>query len=247
MHRFFLPPEYIVEDNVTLPADVASQLSRVLRARVGDEIVVLDDTGMEYLVKLGAIDRDSASGTVISKSQSQGEPSVAITLYQGILKADRFEYVLQKGSELGLTSFVPMNCHRTISQNRPSPSRYTRWRKIITEAAEQSGRGRLPVLHEVIDFDSACEKATGVSLIPWEEERATSLKSSLTEWASAADATSSINILIGPEGGFTADEVELAKKNGITPVTLGRRILRAETAGLVTATAVLYELGELGG
>jgi 16S rRNA (uracil1498-N3)-methyltransferase len=247
VHRFFLPPEYIVEDNVTLPADVASQLSRVLRARVGDEIVVLDDTGMEYLVKLGAIDRDSASGTVISKSQSQGEPSVAITLYQGILKADRFEYVLQKGSELGLTSFVPMNCHRTISQNRPSPSRYTRWRKIITEAAEQSGRGRLPVLHEVIDFDSACEKATGVSLIPWEEERATSLKSSLTEWASAADATSSINILIGPEGGFTADEVELAKKNGITPVTLGRRILRAETAGLVTATAVLYELGELGG
>ena len=247
MHRFFVPPECIVEDNVTLPADVASQLSRVLRARVGDEIVVLDDTGMEYLVKLGAIDRDSASGTVISKSQSQGEPSVAITLYQGILKADRFEYVLQKGSELGLTSFVPMNCHRTISQNRPSPSRYTRWRKIITEAAEQSGRGRLPVLHEVIDFDSACEKATGVSLIPWEEERATSLKSSLTEWASAADATSSINILIGPEGGFTADEGELAKKNGITPVTLGRRILRAETAGLVTATAVLYELGELGG
>ena len=247
MHRFFLPPEYIVEDNVTLPADVASQLSRVLRARVGDEIVVLDDTGMEYLVKLGAIDKDPASGTAISKSRSQGEPSVAITLYQGILKADRFEYVLQKGSELGLTSFVPMNCHRTISQNRPSPSRYTRWRKIITEAAEQSGRGRLPVLHEVIDFDSACEKATGVSLIPWEEERATSLKSSLTEWASAADATSSINILIGPEGGFTADEVELAKKNGITPVTLGRRILRAETAGLVTATAVLYELGELGG
>jgi 16S rRNA (uracil1498-N3)-methyltransferase len=247
VQRFFVPPECIVEDNVTLPAEVASQLSRVLRARLGDEIVVLDNTGMEYLIKLDAVYKDSASGTVIGKSQSYGEPYVAITIYQGILKADRFEYVLQKGSELGITSFVPMNCHRTISQNSPSPSRYTRWRKIITEAAEQSGRGRLPVLHEVIDFDSACEKTTGVSLIPWEEERAISLKSSLTDWASAAEAPSSINIIIGPEGGFTADEVELAKKNGITPITLGHRILRAETAGLVTATAVLYELGELGG
>ena len=247
MHHFFVPPECIVEDNVTLPADVASQLSRVLRARLGDEIVVLDDSGTEYLVQLSAIDRDSASGIVISKSKSQGEPSVSITLYQGILKADRFEYILQKGSELGITSFVPVNCHRTISQNKPSASRYTRWRKIITEAAEQSGRGRLPVLHEIINFDSACEKATGISLIPWEWEKTTSLKSSLTYGASNTDAHLSINIFIGPEGGFTTEEVELAKKNRITPVTLGRRILRAETAGLVTAAVILYELGELGG
>ena len=247
MHRFFVPPECIVENNVTLPAEVASQLSRVLRARLRDEITVLDDTGMEYVVRLDAVDRDSASGTVISKSPSQGEPSVAITLYQGILKADRFEYVLQKGSELGISSFVPVNCHRTISQNRPSSPRYTRWRKIIAEASEQSGRGRLPVVQEVIDFDSACEKAIGFSLIPWEEEKATSLKSSLTDRISGAGALSSINIFIGPEGGFTVDEVELANKNGITPVTLGRRILRADTAGIVAATAVLYELGELGG
>ncbi len=247
MHHFFVPPECIVEDNVTLPVDVASQLSRVLRARLGDEIVVLDDSGTEYLVQLSAIDRNSASGIVISKSKSQGEPSVFITLYQGILKADRFEYMLQKGSELGITSFVPVNCHRTISQNKPSDSRYTRWRKIITEAAEQSGRGRLPVLQEIVNFDSACEKATGVSLMPWEGEKATSLKSSLTYVASGTDAHSSINIFIGPEGGFTTEEVEFAKKNRITLVTLGPRILRAETAGIVTAAAILYELGELGG
>lgn len=247
MHRFFIPPECIVDDHVTLPADVARQLSRVLRARVGDEIVVLDNTGAEYLLRLDTVDREAATGTVIRKSQGHGEASVSITLYQGILKADRFEYVLQKGTEVGITSFVPVNCHRTISQNAPSLARYERWRKIITEAAEQSGRGRIPVLSDAVSFDSACSQSDGPSLIPWEEESLVGLKSTLTKWTSSGHPPSVLNIFIGPEGGFTGDEVALARECGVIPVTLGRRILRADTAGIVTATAVLYELGELGG
>lgn len=246
MHRFFVPPESIVGETVALPEHVASQLSRVLRARVGDEIIVLDGTGMEYVLKLDAVDKNQASGSILQKSPSEGEPSIAITLYQGILKADRFEFMLQKGTEVGITTFVPIDCQRTVSQNRPTPARYQRWRKIITEAAEQSRRGRIPVLHEAIDFEVACAQADGPSLIPWEEETTSGLKSALKGWTSG-QPISSANIFIGPEGGFTSDEVELARERGITPVTLGKRILRAETAGVVAAAAVLYEMGELGG
>ena len=247
MHRFFVPPECIAGDAVTLPGDVSHKLRRVLRARAGDEIVVLDDTGMEYLVRLEDVETYGVSGAVIRRYANKTGPSVAITLYQCILKADRFEYVLQKGTEIGITSFVPVICQRTVATNRPSPARYKRWRQIITEAAEQSHRGRIRVLREAMDFDSCCTQAEGTSLIPWEDGSAAGLKSRLGVWTSGEAALPSVNIFIGPEGGFTGDEVDMAGANGLTPFTLGKRILRAETPGLVVASAILYELGELGG
>ena len=204
---------------------------------------MLDDTGMEYVVRLENVDMYGVSGAVIRRYASRTEPSVAITLYQCILKADRFEYVLQKGTEIGITSFVPVICQRTVATNRPSPARYKRWRQIITEAAEQSHRGRIPVLREAMDFDSCCAQAEGTSLIPWEDGSAAGLKSRLGVWTSGGDSLPSVNIFIGPKGGFTGDEVDTAGANGLIPVTLGKRILRAETAGLVVASAILYELG----
>lgn len=249
MHRFFISPDCIDSESVVLPPEVSRQLTRVLRARPGEKIVVLDNSGQEYLITIDDLVRDAVRGTILEKSFGKGEPRIKITLYQGILKSDRFEYVLQKGTEVGISTFVPVYCERSIARaNRDgwSENRVNRWRRIISEAAEQSRRFLLPVLEPSVDFHAACDAFEGEGLIPWEEERSTGLKSALSSLSRDDAGNSSISVFIGPEGGFSTDEIERAVSRGIVPVSLGNRILRAETAGLVAAAAILYELDELG-
>ena len=245
MHRFFVSPDCIDGHDVTLPDNVARQLSRVLRFKPNDRIIVLDDSGWEYVVTLTAVDSNAAHGVVSDKRVSTGEPDVRLVLYQGMLKSDRFEFVLQKGTELGVSAFVPVSCARSVARS-DSANRGVRWRKIITEAAEQSGRGRIPALEKPSEFFNACDNHEGLAIIPWEEEADTGLRSVLMRWKADGVDISSVSIFIGPEGGFTREEVEYARSKGVVTVSLGKRILRAETAGIATAAAVLYELGELG-
>ena len=250
MHRFFVPPDCISGDVVMLPAPVARQLARVLRSRPGDRIVVLDNSGCEYGVILDEVSPDRATGTVADRSLSEGEPATRITLYQAVLKADRFEFVLQKGTELGVSRFVPVLCARSVPRQRGkdwAASRLPRWHKITTEAAEQSRRGRLPALDRPMEFSAACEDVEGLALIPWELHEATGLRTALAQHIAEGNIDSTVSVFIGPEGGFTDEEVALAISRGITPVTLGKRVLRAETAGIASVAAILYELGELGG
>ena len=245
MHRFFVSPDCIDGQDVTLPDNVARQLARVLRLKPGDRIIVLDDSGWEYVVTLTAVDSNAAQGVVTDKRVSSGDPLVRLVLYQGMLKSDRFEFVLQKGTELGVSTFVPVSCARSVAKS-DSANRSVRWRKIITEAAEQSGRGRIPALEKPSEFFSACDAYGGLAIVPWEEEVDTGLRSVLRRWKAADLGISSVSVFIGPEGGFTREEVEYARSKGVVAVSLGKRILRAETAGIAAAAAVLYELGELG-
>ena len=234
-----------------LPEPVSNQLRRVLRARPGDEIIVLDDSGLEFGAVVETLESGEARARVTSRSKSAGEPNVLITLYQAMLKTDKFEFVLQKCTELGVTRFVPIYCERSVPRAQAEGSnRYERWRRIVREAAEQSGRGRLPLVERPLEFIQACEDADSPALLPWEEERDFGLRRALC--AFKADAVGpgdrrTLSLFIGPEGGFSGDEVEIARSHGITSVTLGRRILRAETAGIATVAAAMYELGELGG
>ena len=182
MHRFFVAPDCLSDDSVTLPGHVSRQLARVLRARPGDRIVVLDNSGWEYMVTLTDVRPDQAIGRVIGRSASGSEPAARITMYQGVLKSDRFELVLEKGTELGVTAFVPVFCARSVPKRgepERAATRRDRWHKIITEAAEQSGRGRLPVLEEPVDFSQACDAAGRPAIIPWEGEAETGLKAAL--------------------------------------------------------------------
>jgi 16S rRNA (uracil1498-N3)-methyltransferase len=161
-----------------------------------------------------------------------------------LLKAQKFEWVLQKGTELGIAGFVPVLSSRSIigSVQDVRDAKLERWQRIIAEAAEQSGRAVLPSLAGPMAFKPACQAAAqqGLALIPWEEERVYRLRQAL-------DASPKhISLLIGPEGGFAAEEVATAREAGVVPVTLGPRILRAETAGLAAATAILYALGDFG-
>ncbi len=246
MHRFFVPPHCIDGDRATLPQDAAHQIARVLRLQNGDTIAVMDDSGAEYTVRLDILTPHQAAGAITHRAHGKGEPAVRITLYQGMLKADRFEYVLQKGTELGISRFVPVICERTVARGAPSATRIRRWQRIICEAAEQAGRTRLPILADPVPFAAVCERIVQPALLAWESERTTGIRTALQHIAPQAAAAARIGIVIGPEGGITDAEASRAASAGIPSVSLGSRILRAETAGIIAAAAVLYELGELG-
>ncbi len=258
MQSFFIPPEWIVEDQVSITGWLVHQLRDVLRVKANDRILVLDGSGWEYEVQLKRPSTQRVSGKVIAKYFSQTEPRTRITLYQALLKGSRFEFVLQKCTELGVTTFVPTICDRCVMGNlaNATSSKIVRWKRIIQEAAEQSGRSILPPLQPPLLFRQACEQANCPSLMPWEGERSTGLQAALKEQASLESSPvgegqnsnpPTLNLFIGPEGGFSDAEVEFACTYGIKPVSLGHRILRAETAAVAAVAAILYECGDLGG
>jgi len=249
MHRFFIPREWIDQNKVVITGRQVHQLRDVLRLVAGDHIVVLDNAGWEYEVELERVERGHVSG-MVREIRSAAEPRTKVTLYQALLKGNKFEFVLQKGTELGVACFVPMTCHRCVAKNRVSAKNLERWRKIIVEAAEQSRRGKLPALEPVLPFEEACQSASGFSLLAWEGEKAMMFREALRGEIYRQRIISeknllSVNLFIGPEGGFTPGEVEFARSCGIVPVTLGHRVLRAETAGLVAASVIFYDCGDL--
>jgi len=227
---------------VALQGPLVHQLRDVLRLQLNDRITILDNTGWEYEIGITRLSRDIVTGEIYARILVD-EPNTKVTLYQALLKGDRFEYVLQKCTEIGVSCFVPITCERCMART-PSDNKIGRWRRIITEAAEQSGRGIIPELQPVTKFRETCEAVANPSLLAWEGERTSDLKSVLQSQASS-NRPSSVNIFVGPEGGFTPADVKFAQQHNMIPFTLGKRVLRAETAGLVSATAVLYEYGDL--
>lgn len=273
MHRFFVSPEGVTEREVVLGGSVAHRVCRVLRMRPGERIILLDNAGWEYETELRSVKPDRVEARVLAKRVAKGEPRTKISLYQGVLKADRFELVLQKATELGVVEFIPIITARTIiGQMDAVRKKRKRWERVIRGAAEQSGRARLPRLQEPLLFAGACARARqagGLSLLPWEETQPgedLGLRQALREadpfsvnlfvaseegfTAEEADLAEHygvrlVNLFIGPEGGFTPEEIDLARRCGISAVTLGERVLRAETAAVVAVAIILHEMGDL--
>jgi 16S rRNA (uracil1498-N3)-methyltransferase len=239
MHRFFVPPHWIRGPTVVFEDPVAHQLRVVLRMRPGARIVALDNAGWEYEVELVEFGKAKATCALIERRPATGEPTLHLSLYQCALKKDNFEWVLQKCAEIGVSRFVPVISQRTVITDIREAKRQ-RWERILTEAAEQSRRGRIPALDDPRAFDQAADEADqfDLALIPWERETARPLRDVLI----ASDAPARVAIFIGPEGGFTDEEIEQAAARGIVPVTLGPRILRAETAAVVAAAITMYQL-----
>lgn len=239
MHRFFVdtPLAGRVGEVVELPAAVAHQVGRVLRLRAGATIALLDGGGLAYPVHLTG----SATGRVGAGEPVEGEPRVAITLYAAPLKGEHFPYTLQKATEIGAAAIVPIVTARTVA-GEAGGAKLERWRRIAREAAEQSGRGRVPPVAAPMPFAAACAALTGPALIPWEGERARPLSAAVRDLGPVA----TLGLFIGPEGGFADGEIAVAAAAGIAPVTLGPRILRAETAAAVAMALALAALGEMG-
>ncbi len=246
MHRFFVSPADISGDTVAFPRDLSRQISRVLRMSPGDEVTVLDDTGWEYLAALSVVNATRAEARIVSRYEGLGEPAVRLTLYQAMIRPERFEWALQKCTELGIVRFVPLITRRAERRSRDvSANRRQRWQRIIREAAEQSRRSRLPALDEPQTLEKALKSATRPVLMAWEAETIQSLKSSLEGRAHSEADLGTLSIIVGPEGGFDHDEVELAREYNVETVGLGNRILRSETAAVTLTTAIMHEFGEL--
>lgn len=245
MHRFFLPSFLPNVDETVSLAPLHHQLRTVLRTRPGMQIVLLDNQGNERLVEVVSVDRRDTMARVVKLRPAPAEPAVAITLYQCMLKSDKLDWVWQKATELGVTTLVPVISNRTVARpGRAAHGKQERWETIVREAAEQSGRGRLPTVAPSCSLTDLLANATGVRLLPWEVGNdSPGLVHSLTH---SPQPVKAVSLLIGPEGGLERGEVEQAKEAGWQVVTLGHRILRAETAALVTLAVVTSTLGGLG-
>jgi 16S rRNA (uracil1498-N3)-methyltransferase len=245
MHRFFIPHDWIGKNSVYFGESLAYQLYRVLRMEPGNHVILLDNEGYEYEVEISELRTKEGEGILKEKRPVISEPLVHITLFQALLKKDNFEWVLQKCTEVGVSEFVPMTTKRTIVSHDKElrADRIQRWERIITEAAEQSGRGKLPVLGDPVPFETIISQLHHFDcvLIPWEGET----KLGVREVLDTEPAPRTVAIFIGPEGGFPPEEVEAAQAQGAIPVTLGPRILRAETAAVITTGLVLHDLDQM--
>ncbi len=247
LHRFFLTDCVIAVNQPIDLEPIAHQLQVVLRLQAGAQVILLDGVGQAFLAELTAVSRKGATGQVLSQLPSPPEPAAHVTLYQSSLKADKFEWVLQKGTELGIACFVPVISSRSIV--RPEAAllkKYERWGAILREAAEQCGRGRIPTLAEPLTWRATILQAQGCRLLPWEAQQASSVtvKTALTH-ANLDHSAPRVNLLIGPEGGLAPEEVLDAQRAGWQTISLGPRILRAETAALTSIVLVMEHLGQL--
>jgi 16S rRNA (uracil1498-N3)-methyltransferase len=246
MTRFFIPSDQLRDRTVILKGEDRHHLLNVLRQGTGAQITVLNGKGEEYLVKVTAVTPDAVICEILEQAERRTEPKIKIRLIQSLPKGDKFEFIIQKNTELGVSAFQPVISERSAIRLDAGQvlKKEERWRKIIREAAEQSGRQIIPELQPVQGWTKFMSenRPSGLLLIPWEGEQQRSLRQVLQDQKLIPEA---ISIFIGPEGGFSQSEVELAVKSGAVPVTLGPRILRTETAGLVVTSVVLYHFGDL--
>lgn len=240
--RFFVPPEALRADELHLADQtLAHQLLHVLRLRQGDRVLLLDGLGTVCEVELVALSRSELRGRVVERKAAPGEPPCSLTVYLPLIRAERFEWALQKCVELGADRLVPVAFARSQVADRADGRKAERWRRIVREAAEQACRGRLPSLAQPLAFTAACAEAStaDLSFLLWEGEAPHLARMLQGAGGTALPAKPALAILSGPEGGITADELAVARGRGIMPVSLGQRILRAETAPIAAAALLI--------
>jgi 16S rRNA (uracil1498-N3)-methyltransferase len=224
---------------VVVTGEDVRHIVTVLRMKTGDELLLCDGQGTEYLARISGLTRTEVRADVVSQT-NRGIAFPRITLGQGLPKSDKMDFIVQKTTELGVASFVPLVTERTIVKIRDEARRIMRWQKIAREAAMQSNRADIPMigpLQSLHDFLMTHDPGPmALSLLPW-EEGTTHIKSVLR----AVPDVKSIIVLIGPEGGFSKDEAASAKDKGFHLVSLGRNILRTETAALAALSMIVYE------
>jgi 16S rRNA (uracil1498-N3)-methyltransferase len=230
IHRFFVPGA-LDGGVVALPERIAHQATAVLRLRPGDPVVLFDGRGGEWSAELRAAGRD-VSARLLERRFPAREPALRIALGQAVLKADRFEWVLQKGTELGVAAFQPLLTRRTVPGGG---GRLERWRRIVVEAAEQCGRCVVPDVAEPARFEDVLSRPAPTVLL-WENEQRQSFPAALAAARAQAAGGETVRLLVGPEGGFDPDEARAALDAGAFPGSLGPRILRSETAALAAAS-----------
>lgn len=245
MHRFFVEKEQITDDIIEIIGSDVKHIKDVLRLKSKEKIEIASD-GITYTCELESLLKDKIATRIIDRTKGMNESPIDIILYQGLAKGSKMDLIIQKCTEVGVKEFYPVATHRSvvkIKDIKKEQSKVERWNSIADEAAKQSKRDILPIVQNIISFDEMIELLKGQEniLVPYEDEKKSTIKEKLK-----ISENKKIHLIIGPEGGFEPSEIEILKELGANIVTLGPRILRTETAGIVAATIILYELGDLG-
>lgn len=244
MHHFFVKPEQAADGMVRITGADVNHLKNVLRMKTGEQLLVSDGQGRDYLCRVESLETDYVEAQIISQEESKELPS-RIWLFQGLPKSDKMELIIQKAVELGAAGIVPVSTKNTVVKLDPkkAEAKLKRWRTIAESAAKQSKRSLVPEIGGVMTLKEAFAYMNALDfelrLIPYENERGP--EAAREAFAQAAPG-SRIAVFIGPEGGFAPEEIGLALEAGVIPVSLGKRILRTETAGIAVLSALMLRL-----
>ena len=247
MHRFFTDPSQIREKEILLTGPDVNHIRNVLRMRCGDEILISNGQGTDYHCRLEELGEVSVTASVMWELSGNAELPCPITLFQGLPKGDKMEFIIQKAVELGVYRIIPVATRRAVVKldKKKEEAKVRRWNGIAESAAKQSGRSMIPEVTGVMSFKEALTFAggLGVKVIPFEHARG--MDGTRQEFERIGPGTDA-GIFIGPEGGFEDEEIAQAASAGVKAVSLGRRILRTETAGLMALSVIGYllEIGE---
>lgn len=252
MHKFFTSKDLINGDIAKIIGDDVKHIYKVLRLEEGEEVIINDSEGNEYLAKINSITKQEVALDIDQKLDINNESDIKIYLYQGLPKAQKMDLIVQKGTELGVTQFIPTITHRVDVKLKGDFKKLDRLNRIALEAAKQSKRTIVPKVTEPIEFEEAIEKIMDLDLVivPYENAEGFGIKTLISDLKNnkvLLDDIKTIGIFVGPEGGIEEDEIMKLKEKGAYIVTLGSRILRTETAGFVASSLIQYELGDLGG
>lgn len=241
MPKFFIRQNQINGNEITIYGDDAFHISHSLRMAKGERVTVCDMQCNEYDCVLSGFDAESVKAEIVSSHKVNNEPPVKVFLFQALPKGDKMDTVIQKAVECGVYEITPFESERCIVKAKSDTEvrKTERRNKISVEAAKQSGRGYIPQVNSTVDFKTAVSKASecDLSIMCYEGEEQFSLKKLLSEASSA----NTVSVLIGSEGGFSVDEVEYAIGHGMKTVSLGKRILRTETASAFVLSCIVYE------
>ncbi len=246
--RFYIDAPTLDAASIEIDGALAHRMATVLRMRAGDEVILFDGSGEDVRVRLDDVRDRRVVAVEVARGPGPREPRLKAHLYQSITKGDRFEWLLEKATELGVSGITPLVAARAVVKTAGEGNRAERWRRIVVEAAEQCERSSVPQIGVPQSFDAALESAGGVLVLPYEDagDAAPNINDILNRRVDDVFALAEVSVLIGPEGGFEPGEVERARAAGAEIVTLGDRVLRSETAGLVAATLIMQSVGELG-
>ncbi|MFQ5560086.1 MAG: 16S rRNA (uracil(1498)-N(3))-methyltransferase [Nitrospinota bacterium] len=245
MHRFYLPPPEISENGVSFSKEAAGKISRVLRLRPGAKVFVFDGLGVEWEVLLTQVSPAMVKGDITARTEKK-EKAPRILIGQGLPKSSKMDFIVQKATELGVHSVIPLSLERCVVKVQGEKNRVQRWQRIGAESAEQCGRCTLPRISAPCGIGQFCEMTKGADLkiVLWERETETFLREFLTK---GNQTPLDVAVVIGPEGGIGEEEVENLKKSGFIPVGLGGNVLRTETAALSVLSIIQFYFGCLGG
>jgi len=243
MQHFFVAPDMVNDTEIYIVGQDVNHMKNVLRMKIGEQVEISDGNNLKYLCEVSAYESDKVVLKIIERKEADTELTSRLYLFQGLPKNDKMELIVQKAVELGACEIIPVSMKRCVVKldAKKAAKKVERWNSISESAAKQAGRSIIPEVTEVMSYEQALRKAEklDIVLVPYELEEGMKETKQIIENIQEGQ---SVGIFIGPEGGFERDEIDRAIESGAYPVTLGRRILRTETAGLAILSVLMFHL-----